>query len=225
MDENHLESRRGSSGYGPSRRGFNAFAASLWALWAIPAAAQTPPRLLVLGDSLSAGYNIQAREAFPVRLEAALRAAGVDVQVVNAGVSGDTSAGGLARVDWALGQRPPEFALVALGANDGLRGLDVDAMERNLDRILERMKARGVKPMLAGMLAPPNMGTEYRDRFAAVFPRLAAKHGVPLYPFLLEGVAARPEFNLSDGIHPNGQGVDTMVANILPHVRRFLAGG
>jgi acyl-CoA thioesterase-1 len=151
--------------------------------------------------------------------------AGIDVQVVNAGVSGDTSAGGLARLDWAIGDKAPEFAFVALGANDGLRGLDVDAMERNLDRILERMKARGVKPMLAGMLAPPNMGTEYRDRFAAVFPRLAAKHGVPLYPFLLEGVAARPELNLSDGIHPNGQGVDTMVANILPHVRRFLAGG
>ena len=192
---------------------------------AIPVSAQTPPRLLVLGDSLSAGYNIQAREAFPVRLEAALRAAGVNVQVVNAGVSGDTSAGGLSRVDWALGQRPPEFALVALGANDGLRGLDVEAMERNLDRILERMKARGVKPMLAGMLAPPNMGSAYRESFAAVFPRLAAKHGVPLYPFLLEGVAARPELNLSDGIHPNPQGVDTMVANILPHVRRFLAGG
>jgi acyl-CoA thioesterase-1 len=224
MDEVYLGKRRRSHRYGPSRRGFNAIAASLWALWAIPAFAQTPPRLLVLGDSLSAGYNIQAREAFPVRLEAALRAAGVDVTVVNAGVSGDTSAGGLSRVDWALGQRPPEFALVALGANDGLRGLDVDAMERNLDRILERMKARGVKPMLAGMLAPPNMGSEYRDRFASVFPRLAAKHGVPLYPFLLEGVAARPELNLADGIHPNPQGVDTMVANILPHVRRFLAG-
>jgi acyl-CoA thioesterase I len=225
MDEVYLGKRRRSLRYGPSRRGFNAIAASLCALWAIPAFAQTPRRLLVLGDSLSAGYNIQAREAFPVRLEAALRAAGVDVTVVNAGVSGDTSAGGLSRVDWALGQRPPEFALVALGANDGLRGLDVDAMERNLDRILERMKARGVKTMLAGMLAPPNMGSEYRDRFAAVFPRLAAKHGVPLYPFLLEGVAARPELNLSDGIHPNPQGVDTMVANILPHLRRFLAGG
>ncbi len=208
-----------------SRRVFNASAASLCVTSGFPAVAQTPPRLLVLGDSLSAGYNIQAREAFPVRLEAALRAAGVNIQVVNAGVSGDTSAGGLSRVDWALGQRPPEFALVALGANDGLRGLDVDVMERNLDRILERMKARGVKPMLAGMLAPPNMGTEYRERFASVFPRLAAKHGVPLYPFFLEGVAARAELNLSDGIHPNPQGVDVMVANILPHVRRFLAGG
>jgi acyl-CoA thioesterase I len=225
MDEVYLGKSRRSPGYGPSRRGFNALAASLCLAWTIPAFAQTPPRLLVLGDSLSAGYNIQAREAFPVRLEAALRASGVDVTVVNAGVSGDTSAGGLSRVDWALGQRPPEFALVALGANDGLRGIDVDAMERNLDRILERLKARGVKPMLAGMLAPPNMGTEYRDRFAAVFPRLAAKHGVPLYPFLLEGVAARAELNLSDGIHPNPQGVDVMVANILPHVRRFLAGG
>ncbi|MFM8801403.1 MAG: arylesterase, partial [Tagaea sp.] len=151
----------------------------------------------MLGDSLSAGYNIQAREAFPVRLEAALRAAGVQIQVVNAGVSGDTSAGGLSRVDWALGQRPPVYALVALGANDGLRGLDVAAMERNLDRILERMKARGVKPMLAGMLAPPNMGSEYREAFAAVFPRLAAQLGVPLYPFRLAGGAARAALNLS----------------------------
>jgi acyl-CoA thioesterase I len=225
MDEAYLEKSPRSRGYGPTRRGFNAAAASLCVTAVIPAWAQTPPRLLVLGDSLSAGYNIQAREAFPVRLEAALRQAGVNVSVVNAGVSGDTSAGGLSRVDWALGQRPPEFALVALGANDGLRGIDVEAMERNLDRILERLKARGVKPMLAGMLAPPNMGTAYRDAFAAVFPRLAAKHGVPLYPFLLEGIAARPEFNLSDGIHPNPQGVDVMVANILPHVRRFLAGG
>lgn len=218
---------RESQGYGRSRRAFNAILAGFALISAFPAGAQTPsaaPRLLVLGDSLSAGYNIQARDAFPQKLEAALRAQGVSIQVINAGVSGDTSAGGLTRVDWAMGQRAPEFAIVALGANDGLRGLDPEAMERNLDRILERMKAKGVKPLLAGMLAPPNMGSDYREKYAAVFPRLAAKHAVPLYPFFLEGIAAKPEFNLADGIHPNPQGVDVMVANILPAVRKLLAG-
>jgi acyl-CoA thioesterase-1 len=189
------------------------------------AGAQSPKRLLLLGDSLTAGYGLPANLAFPARLEAALRAAGEAVGVVNAGVSGDTSAGGLARLDWALGDPAPEFALVALGANDGLRGLDVAAMERNLDRIVERLKARGVRVMLAGMRAPPNMGSDYATGFAAVFPRLAAKHAAPLYPFFLEGVAAVPALNQADGIHPNAAGVDAIVARLLPSLRAFLAQG
>lgn len=213
------------SRYGRRRFLFNASAASVYAMGLSRAGAQSPKRLLLLGDSLTAGYGLPANLAFPARLEAALRAAGEAVGVVNAGVSGDTSAGGLARLDWALGDPAPEFALVALGANDGLRGLDVAAMERNLDRIVERLKARGVRVMLAGMRAPPNMGSDYATGFAAVFPRLAAKHAAPLYPFFLEGVAAVPALNQADGIHPNAAGVDAIVARLLPSLRAFLAQG
>lgn len=182
------------------------------------------PRLLLLGDSLTAGYGLPQAQAFPARLQAALERAGLAIEVINAGVSGDTSAGGLARLDWAIGDRPPSHALVALGANDGLRGLPPDAMESNLDGILGKLKARGVKPMLAGMMAPPNLGREYAERFNAVFARLAAKHAVPLYPFFLDGVAAQPALNQADGIHPNGAGVDVIVERMLPHIRSLLAG-
>ncbi len=178
---------------------------------------------MLLGDSLTAGYGLPADRAFPARLQAALRAAGLAVETVNAGVSGDTSAGGLARLDWALGDRPPEFALVELGANDALRGLDIDAMERNLDAIAGKLKARGVRVMLAGMRAPANMGSDYVNRFAAVYPRVAQKHGAALYPFFLEGVAGLPEFNQTDGIHPNPAGVEKIVAALLPALREFLA--
>jgi len=213
-----------SSGYGRRRLLFNAGAASLCASWPNLAAAQARPRLLLLGDSLTAGYGLPANLAFPARLEAALRAAGVDVEIVNAGVSGDTSAGGLARLDWALGAKPPEFVLVALGANDGLRGLDVDAMERNLDKICEKLVARGSRVMLAGMRAPPNMGSDYAARFAAVYPRVAQKYKAPLYSFFLEGVAAVPALNQADGIHPNPAGVEKVVAGLMPSLRAFLAG-
>ena len=180
-------------------------------------------RLLLLGDSLTAGYGLTASLAFPAKLEAALRDAGIAVEIVNAGVSGDTSAGGLARLDWAIGDKAPDFACVALGANDGLRGLDVDAMERNLDRIVEKLVARGSRVMLAGMLAPPNMGSDYSGRFKAVYARVAQKHKAALYPFFLEGVAAIPALNQPDGIHPNPAGVDKIVASLLPHLRQFLA--
>jgi acyl-CoA thioesterase I len=189
------------------------------------AAAQEPPKLVVLGDSLTAGYGLPQEQAFPVRLEAWLKQNGVNVKVINAGVSGDTSAGGLSRLDWAIGVPPAPYAIVALGANDGLRGLSPAALEQNIDRIVERLKARNVKVLLAGMYAPRNYGRDYASEFDGAFERVARRHGVPLYPFFLDGVAAEPGLNQGDGIHPNARGVEVMVERIGPHVRRLLAGG
>lgn len=187
--------------------------------------AQDRPRLVVLGDSLTAGYGLPQDQAFTVRLASWLKQNGVEVEVINAGVSGDTSAGGLSRLDWAIGAPPAPYAIVALGANDGLRGLAPAALEKNIDTIIERLKARGVKVLLAGMYAPRNYGRDYAAEFDAVFERVAKRHDVPLYPFFLEGVAADPALNQSDGIHPNARGVEVMVGRIGPHVRRLLAGG
>jgi acyl-CoA thioesterase-1 len=187
------------------------------------AAAATNRRLLVLGDSLTAGYGLPAQFAFTTRLQAALTKAGATIDVVNAGVSGDTSAGGLARIDWAIGDPPPQFAIVALGANDGLRGLPPDAMERNLDAILVRLHARKIKTLLAGMYAPRNLGREYEEQFNGTFARVAARNGAALYPFFLDGVAAVPALNQQDGIHPNAAGVEVMVERILPHVLKLVA--
>ncbi len=186
-----------------------------------PLAAAEPLRILALGDSLTAGYGLAAAESFPSRLEAALRARGHDVRVINAGVSGDTSAGGLARLDWVLAE-PPDAAIVELGANDGLRGLDPAQTEANLAAIVERLQGAGVPVLLAGMQAPPNLGRAYQDEFAAVYPRLRDRYGVALQPFFLDGVAARPELNQADGIHPNAAGVEAVVAGILPHVERLI---
>jgi acyl-CoA thioesterase I len=188
-------------------------------------AQDTRPSLLVLGDSLSAGYGLAREQAFPERLQAWLKREGVDVNVINAGVSGDTSAGGLARLDWAIGNQPPGFAIVELGANDALRGLSPAALYENLDKILTRLKARGVKPLLAGMYAPRNLGRDYVTEFEGVYGRLAEKHGVPLYPFFLDGVAGDASLNLQDGIHPNASGVERIVERIGPRVKRLLAGG
>jgi len=187
--------------------------------------AQAQPRLLVLGDSLTAGFGLPAGSAFPARLQDWLKRNGIDVNVINAGVSGDTSAGGLARLDWAIGSTPPEFAIVELGANDGLRGLPPANMEANLDKIITRLKAGGVKVMLAGMYAPRNFGRDYAEEYDAVFPRLAARHQVPLYPFFIEGAATDPALNQPDGLHPNARGVEAIVERIGPHVRRLMAGG
>ena len=178
--------------------------------------------IVALGDSLTAGYGLPAEAAFPAQLEAYLKARGLDWRVVNAGVSGDTSAGGLARLDWALGDKP-DIMIVELGANDGLRGLPVDAMEANLDAILARLKADGIATVLSGMKAPPNMGPDYADAFAAVYPRLATKHNATLDPFFLEGVAAEPALNQPDGIHPTEEGVARIVARIGPLIEQVIA--
>lgn len=183
--------------------------------------AAEPVRLLALGDSLTAGYGLPVEDGFTHRLEARLRTEGFAVTVLNAGVSGDTSAGGRARLTWSLTDKPTH-AIVELGANDGLRGLDPDAMRSNLEAIVTRLKAAGVRILLAGMRAPPNYGRRYEEAYNRIFPELAKKHGVSLYPFFLAGVVARPDFNQRDGIHPNRNGVAVIVDRITPYVVRLL---
>lgn len=180
-------------------------------------------RIAVLGDSLASGYGLRLEDAFPARLEAALRDAGYACEVLDAGVSGDTSAGGRSRLDWTLADEP-SHVIVELGGNDALRGLPPEQMADNLDAILTRLAEEEVPALLAGMLAPPNLGRAYGGEFQAVFPRLAEKHGVPLYPFFLEGVAAEWELNQPDRIHPNEAGVDEIVRRILPTVTEWLDG-
>lgn len=187
------------------------------------AQAAQPVRLLALGDSLTAGYGLPAEQGFTPRLQAALKAAGLDVSVINGGVSGDTTAGGLARLDWLIADKP-DFALIELGANDGLRGLDPKLTYDNLDALLTRLAKAGIPTLLTGMYAPPNLGREYGELYNGVFPRLAEKHGVLYYPFFLDGVAADPALNQADGIHPNARGVDVIVERILPYVKKLIAG-
>lgn len=172
---------------------------------------------MALGDSLTAGYGLPDDAAFPARLQSALADRGYDVAVLNAGVSGDTTAGGLARLDWALAD-DPDLALVELGANDGLRGIDPAATRENLAGILDRLTAEGIPTLLAGMYAPPNLGREYGAAFNGLYPALAETYDVPLYPFFLEGVATDPALNQGDGIHPNAEGVAVIVERIVPYV-------
>ncbi len=179
-------------------------------------------RLLALGDSLTAGYGLPAGQGFVPRLEAALRARGRNVRVLDAGVSGDTTAGGLARLDWALAERP-HAVLVELGGNDGLRGLPPRDSRANLSAILDKLAARDIPALLAGMVAPPNLGTEYGREFLSTFADLARERpGVVFYPFFLDGVAAEPSLNQPDGIHPNARGVEEVVRRILPAVETLL---
>lgn len=180
--------------------------------------------IVALGDSLAAGFGLGQEDAFPAQLQAALADAGVAARVINAGVSGDTTAGGRARLDWVLGDAP-DLVIVELGANDGLRGIDPDSTRANLDDIMARLAAREVTALVAGMLAPPNMGRPYGDAFNGIFPALAAKYDAVLYPFFLAGVAARPALNQDDGIHPNPAGVAVIVEQIVPYVIEALVRG
>ena len=187
-------------------------------LWAGRVQAQSGDiRLLAFGDSLTHGYGLPMASTFPAQLEASLRDRGFAVQVINGGNSGDTTAAGLARLDWALAD-DPDAVILALGANDALRGLDPAEARANLDNILQRLGEQGLPVLLAGMRAPRNLGPEYWQSFDAIFPDLAEKHNIPLYPFFLDGVALNPQLNQADGIHPNEKGVAEIVARILPDV-------
>jgi acyl-CoA thioesterase-1 len=209
------------SGYGPWRKLVNlglglAVAASL------AAPAHAAARIVALGDSLTAGFGLPTlEESFPARLQAWLHDHGVDAEVVNAGVSGDTTAGGLARLDWSLAQ-PADAVLVELGANDALRGVDPKEAYKNLDEILTRLDKRHEKVLLIGMEAPANWGAEYQSDFRAIYPALAERHHLPLYPFFLEGVALDPALNQQDGLHPNARGVEVIVDRVGPYVLRLL---
>ena len=177
--------------------------------------------IVALGDSLTAGLGVAPDEAWPALLEARLQQEGLQYRVVNAGVSGDTSAGGVSRLDWVL-RNNPEIVIVALGANDGLRGQPVTALRSNLVAIVDRLKQRKVKVLLAGMRLPPNYGAPYTRDFAAVFVDVARQTGVPLVPFLLDGVAANASLNLADGIHPNAAGHRIIADRLWPHLRPLL---
>jgi acyl-CoA thioesterase-1 len=193
---------------------------------ALPAAAQTqaatPAKVVVLGDSLSAGLGLVGSAAFPARLQKALKAKGIDVDISNAGVSGDTTSGGRDRLDWSVPEGT-EAVILELGANDALRGIDPKVTRAALTDILTRLQARKIAVLLCGMVAPPNYGADYSARFNAIYPDLAKAFQVPLYPFFLEGVASDASLNQADGLHPTAEGIDVIVKNILPTVEAFLS--
>ncbi len=183
---------------------------------------EQPVVIVAFGDSLTVGFHLPQNKSFAARLDNALKARGLNVRVENAGVSGDTAAAGLARVDWSL-PADADAVILELGANDALRGVDPAQTERALDEILAKFKARGLDVLVAGMEAPRNLGKDYVGAFQAMYPRLAQKYGALLYPFFLDGVALRPELTLPDGLHPNEKGVEIMVENIFPQVEALIS--
>ena len=203
--------------YGARTLACQALLAAILLLCGSSAARAEPLRILAFGDSLTAGFGLGAGEGFAPQLERALAQEGLQVEVIDAGVSGDTTAGGLARLDWALAERP-DLVILELGANDMLRGVDPAETRANLEAMLSKLKAAGTGVLLAGMRAAPNLGAEYRRDFEGLYRELAARYGVPLYPFFLEGVAMDPKLSLPDGLHPNAAGVAEIVRRILPHV-------
>ncbi|WP_275785793.1 arylesterase [Pararhizobium gei] len=203
-------------------KGLTAF---LWAITAIviavaPARADTL-NLVGFGDSLMAGYKLPAEDAFPARLEKALRAKGHDVTIANAGVSGDTTSGGLARIDWSVPDGTKGVVL-ELGANDARRGIEPDETRKNIAAMIEKLQSRGISVLLVGMLAPPNMGEKYASKFNAVYPELAKTYGVAFYPFFLDGVVQDESLKIEDGMHPNGNGIGVMVERMMPVAEGFV---
>lgn len=188
-----------------------------------PEAISTSPKIVAFGDSLTAGFGLAEPESYPYLLQQRLKADGYSYEVINAGVSGDTSLGGLERVDWVLGQENVEILILELGANDLLRAMPVNRMKSNLDQIIRKAKAKKVKVLLCGMLAPPTMGGDYSRDYINAFPDLADEHGVEFLPFLLEGVATKQELNQPDGIHPNAEGTRIMTENIYSALKPLLS--
>ena len=202
---------------------FAFFAASLAFFTATAPVRAEPFKIVGFGDSLMAGYGLNPGESFPEKLEKALRNKGHDVVITNAGVSGDTTSGGLSRLDWSIPDGT-QLVILELGANDMLRGIDPALVEQNLDKMLARLKERKIEVVLAGMVAAPNLGHAYGEQFGTIYPKLAEKYGVTLYPFFLDGVAADPKLLLEDGMHPTAEGIDRMVAKALPTVETAIAG-
>jgi acyl-CoA thioesterase I len=211
-----------------SRRHAFAILAGLGSLLAVPALAQAQPvRLVALGDSLTAGYGLARSEALPAQLERALKARGIDATIANAGVSGDTASGGAERAEWSVPDGT-QGVILALGANDMLRGVDPDVTRRALDRIVAGLQKRKIPVLLVGMYAPRNLGADYYRRFDAIYPDLAKKYDLALYPFMLDGVAGERRLNLQDGVHPTAEGIALITQRMLPTVEAFLrrvAGG
>jgi acyl-CoA thioesterase I len=206
----------------PTRRHAFAILAAFAAFAMAPASAQAQPvKLVALGDSLTAGYGLARSEALPAQLERALKARGIEATIANAGVSGDTASGGAERAEWSVPDGT-QGVILALGANDMLRGVDPDVTRRALDRIIAGLQKRKIPVLLVGMYAPRNLGQDYYRRFDAIYPDLARKYDLALYPFLLEGVAGQRRLNLQDGVHPTAEGVALITKQMLPTVETFL---